>query len=1353
MAIRDLGIPPSEPGRPQLVPPHKTSTWKKVLLWTGVAVLVLILIAVIGIYAALRTGPVHNYVQNMVQQKASAALNTRVQLQNFVVHPLLGTVDVYGVVVEGANLPPNANAQAAAGPLLQVQHMHLGVSVSDLLHGKHSPTDITIDSPVVYLYVNADGQTNLPNLQSSNGSSNTNLFDLAIRHMAIHNGQVYVNDRKSTLDADLHDLLFNSNYDASNGGQYSGVVSYKNGHLKYDTYEPIPHELDAHFIATRSGMTLSNVKLTSGQSQVLVNATLSDYSNPKLHAKYVVILALSQIRGELHEAGIPGGVVLVNGTADYASVPGQAPLESASMQGSVHSRVLQVRTPNLNTDIRNVDGSFALAHGNVDIHDLTASLLGGSLRANASVRNITGEQQGRVVAAVRGISLADLKRVANSSGLKPVVITGGLSASTVADWTGNVKNVVLRADATAAAKLSSTQASDAVPLNAEIHARYNGKTQEVALDKSYVRLPQTSLEANGTVSAHSALQVNLESNDLRELESVADMFTAPGQPLGLQGQAVFNGTVRGSTSAPQIAGELNAKNVQIRGTSVRLLRTGVDASPSQVSLQKGDLELGSQQGKVTFNVQTGLRDWTHTPNSPFAVNLNATQVSVSALTQAAKIETPITGTLNANIVAHGTQLNPIGQGEIEVRNANVSGEPVKSAQVNFQGTGDQVHANMLVQISAGNATGQLTYYPKQEGYDALIQAANIQLAKIETLRARNLGISGTLNLTAGGKGTLNNPQGTASLTIPQLSVQKQQINDIKLAGNVTNHEANFTLTSQLLSTPLRAQGKIALVGDYNADINLDTPVIPLQPLLAAYAPAQAAQITGQTEIHATVRGPLKNKQLLEAHLNVPTLGVTYKTTATTTTQPAILQIAAVTPIRADYTGGVLSLQPGEIKGTDTDIRFQGRLPLNSNAESTLSVQGGVDLAIAQLFDPTLSSSGRLVFDINAQGYRSQPNVEGQIRIVNASFSTPDAPLGLSNANGVLTLRRDRLDITQFTGNVGGGVVTASGGVTYQPKIQYAIGLKGNDLRLLYPASVRTDLGLNIAMTGNTDGAVVQGQVNINQIYFTPDFDLASFMNQFGGVAAPPPTQSFADNVKLNVAVRSTSELNAVSPTVSIQGSANLRVMGTANDPVIVGRANLSGGDVIFLGNRYLIQGGTIAFVNTNEIEPVVNLQASTTIKQYNINLRFRGPVDRIHTTYTSDPALSSADIIHLLAFGNTEEAANAAPSQSSTLGAESLIASQVSSQVTNRVQKALGVSQISLDPQLGATTGNQQQGARLTVRQRVTSKLYVTFSTDVTTTQFSAVQLQYQLNRKWSVSGVRDENGGFSLDGRFHKDF
>lgn len=66
------------------------------------------------------------------------------------------------------------------------------------------------------------------------------------------------------------------------------------------------------------------------------------------------------------------------------------------------------------------------------------------------------------------------------------------------------------------------------------------------------------------------------------------------------------------------------------------------------------------------------------------MKLNASQVSVAELTRAANVTMPMTGTLNANIVAHGTQLNPIGQGEINLRNANVSGEPVKTAQVKFQ---------------------------------------------------------------------------------------------------------------------------------------------------------------------------------------------------------------------------------------------------------------------------------------------------------------------------------------------------------------------------------------------------------------------------------------------------------------------------------------------------------------------------------------------------------------------------------------------------------------------------------------------------------------------------------------------
>jgi translocation and assembly module TamB len=204
-------------------------------------------------------------------------------------------------------------------------------------------------------------------------------------------------------------------------------------------------------------------------------------------------------------------------------------------------------------------------------------------------------------------------------------------------------------------------------------------------------------------------------------------------------------------------------------------------------------------------------------------------------------------------------------------------------------------------------------------------------------------------------------------------------------------------------------------------------------------------------------------------------------------------------------------------------------------------------------------------------------------------------------------------------------------------------------------------------------------------------------------------------------------------------------------PVILGRATLASGELFFAGNRYVVQNGTIDFLNPVRTEPVVNLQVKTTIDQYNIALTIQGPVERLRTEYTSDPSLPPVDIINLIATGKTTEAAGATPSPGLTSGAESLLAQSVTSAVSGRIAKVAGLSHLFIDPALGGNGGDP--GARIGIQQRVTSNLYVTFATDVTSTQRQAVELEYQLNRRWSVTGVRDQNGGFGVDGHYKKDF
>jgi translocation and assembly module TamB len=59
----------------------------------------------------------------------------------------------------------------------------------------------------------------------------------------------------------------------------------------------------------------------------------------------------------------------------------------------------------------------------------------------------------------------------------------------------------------------------------------------------------------------------------------------------------------------------------------------------------------------------------------------------------------------------------------------------------------------------------------------------------------------------------------------------------------------------------------------------------------------------------------------------------------------------------------------------------------------------------------------------------------------------------------------------------------------------------------------------------------------------------------------------------------------------------------------------------------------------------------------------------------------------------------------------------------------------------------------ITVQQRVTGKIFVTFSTDVTSTQNSVIKMEYQQSRRVSYSGTRDQNGGFGFDRRIHKEW
>jgi len=1321
----------------------------RIAAWIAGAAVVVLLLAGMTITILLHNQRFHDYVLRSAERQASESLGVRVTLQNFALNLSHLSLDLYGLTVDGA-------APYTDTPLLQVDHAEAGVQVVSILRLKWYLDSFQIDRPVVHIFVDAHGVSNLPTFKSGGASSgNTSLFDLAIRHALLDRGEVYYNNRQSALAADLRDVEFKAAFN-SLLQEYSGRLAYSDGRIVSGSFKPLSHSLEAVFDVTPTTFHLTEAKLSAGPSQISLNATVQNYSSPNVDAHYDATVDGMQAGQILNSPSIPTGQVRATGSLHYQQSANRSPLESLMLNGDLSSRQLNVKSASVRTQITNLLAHYSLANGDVTLHDLKLNLLGGQLTGFGTMTNIVGDSHSKVNANLRGVSLADLKRLTGSSpATRNVGLEGALNAQLAATWGKTFNDLTAHADATingrvmGAAAVTTAKNSNAsqagvsaISIDSAIHGTYTAGNQQIALKDSYVRMPQTSLTMNGVVSNRSSLAIRLQADDLREVEAVADLFRTasqgqPLQPLGLAGTASFQGTVQGSTSAPHLTGQFLASNVHVNGSEWKVLRTSVDASPSLVSLQHGDLEPATR-GHIRFNVSTELTKWSFSNTSPVQVEVDASQLDVADLAKLAGQPLPVSGTLAANFNVHGTELSPAGNGSISLDPVVAYDQPIRSAKLSFAGTGDEAHADLEVQLPAGNVQGKVTVQPRQRTFAGEVTAAGIKLDQLQALKARNVDATGELSVHASGQGSFDNPQLDATLQIPQLVVQSQTITALKLQMDVADRVANATLTTSAVNTNIQAKAKVNLTGDYLADATLDTQAIPFAPLLAAYLPEQAANIDGQTEVHAILHGPLKNKNLIEAHVSIPMLQMAYGKT---------VQLAAASPIHVDYKNGVVAIQRATIHGTDTDLQVQGSIPIAGiaaeNTPVSLMLLGTVNLQLAQLFDPDVKTSGELKFNVNSTGAAGGSDFGGQINIVDAAFASGDLPIGLQHGNGVLTFTKDRLNITKFEGTVGGGSLTAQGGVALQPSIQFDIGVAAHDIRMLYPQGVRESLNANLRLAGTTDSAVLGGSVNLSDISFTSAFDLNSFISQFSGGVETPPTPGFGQNLQLNLAVRSSNDVSLVSRALSVDGSANLQVRGTASSPVILGRVNLNSGDIILNGDRYLLDGGTIAFVNPSETEPVVNLSLKTTIQQYDVFLRFNGPIDQLRTNYSSNPALPSADIINLLAFGETTEA-NANATTTTNQAAQSLVASQVSSQVTSRISKIAGISQLSINPVL--TSGsNQGTGANITIQQRVTSNLFVTFTSDVAN-ESQTIQGQYQVSPRVAISATRDQNGGFAVD-------
>jgi translocation and assembly module TamB len=567
----------------------------------------------------------------------------------------------------------------------------------------------------------------------------------------------------------------------------------------------------------------------------------------------------------------------------------------------------------------------------------------------------------------------------------------------------------------------------------------------------------------------------------------------------------------------------------------------------------------------------------------------------------------------------------------------------------------------------------------------------------------------------------------------------------RLASDGQN--ARLSITSDIKRGKLQGEVMIGLAGDTPISGHLSVEQFEMDTLIVAAL--HLKQLTGHSSVDGlfAVSGALRHPDTIVLNADIAQISFDYQ----------FVQLKNDGPVQLTYRRNEVRVEQAHLHGTDTDLLISGSARFDRDRPLHFTLSGSANLALAKGFLPDLQAMGRADANVSVEGTMSRPRITGRASVHNASATYADFPLGLSKVNGDVVFNTSRLLFDRVSAESGGGQLTLSGNVSYgDGPLRYEISVTTPQVRIRYPVGMSWLAGGTLELSGTSQAALLSGRVQLQRLLFVEGVDVASFFATASETISSPASSSpFMRNLSFDVEGKTIPGARIEWSGARIDMDGEVRLRGTWDRPVLLGHIHLLGGEMAFRGNDFDLTRGDINFANPFRLDPVLNVEATASISQYQVTLNFSGPASRLSLTYRSDPPLPDTDIIALLALGSTGEE-SALRSQSATsqnYGATALLSEAISSGLGGRIEHLFGVSHFRVDPFLAGTTTESNAAARITIEQQVAHDLTITYSTNATSNQEQLIQVEYAVKRGLSVVFLRDINGTNGLDIKFVKHF
>ena len=857
---------------------------------------------------------------------------------------------------------------------------------------------------------------------------------------------------------------------------------------------------------------------------------------------------------------------------------------------------------------------------------------------------------------------------------------------------------------------------------------YSLRPRQANIARANLHFRSTSIVADGPVDADRVtLNVHLASSDLADLKFLY---------AEANGTGTFDGVVTGSVKSPVLQGSFDLRRHKYREWTIEqasgMARVDVPARTASIN----DVRVLQGQSQITLNGTTAL--------DGSKVDIRIQSAQLRAEDTAPFIKQKFGGVLSGAIRL--TSLTPLRfDGDVRAANLSYEGQTLRDAQAHVQFDDPALTLQNLSASDGGsNLTGRASYNLATEAITFAVRIATVDLNRLRSfgLPEALQGVIQQADLT--GSGTRTHPQIDGNARLRNLSFRGETFPTarVDLNTNGTFIDLKISETRNLdLSARIDTAGKGY---PFTAQATFRTYSIEQ---LAGFNRGTLA-VTGD----ASLQGVLSDLSHVSGtgHINPVEIAI----------QGQMLR--STKPFSFDFNSERLNLTDVSlVSSTGAQMNMAGTVGLAAGAKLNLTVTGQVDAGLLAS-NQEWSIGGPVNLRGQIGGTVAKPDLQGQASFSDLSVARQGVSYNLTGLKGDIIFDQHRMTLSNVEGRSSGGVLRVQGTGMIEGDTIGALNFRVNasGVRVRYPNGVRAVVDGTLAVGGTLNLPSVSGDLQIQSLTLNGSFE--DFIALFDSVGNSENSTPFG-NVQLALRVVGSRNISIQNELASAEARIDLGIKGKLDNPALTGHVESSNGTLLFQGRKYDITRGNLDFINPVRVDPIIDVQAETSIRNYQVFVSISGRMNHLQLNMRSEPPLPQLEIVNLISGGKTTDeyqqsaqdkaALEKAPTgeQAFQGGAASILSDMLVSRVGSKFN-LLGLERIvRIDPfVVGAQNSTT---ARITLSQQVTKDLSVTYSRDLTSNKQQIIQIEYFVTKNISILASKDENDVRALDLRLRKRF